>query len=105
MVVFESKVAESKPKIIYEDDNFSLTMEESDDVVLIHCSVMKWGMSVARKVKDVFFAFLESEQREVYAWCPDIKVFKFATMYGFRYVDTVLDLRTDTIGYLAKIGE
>lgn len=93
-----------QPTVVFDNEVWTLTAEETEDVALFHCEVHTWSKQAYYIIYQQFQQYVKGEARECYAWCPNFKVYKFALMLGMEYIDTVINTNDNSIGYLVKEG-
>ena len=77
---------------VYEDDNFSVYIENSTMGWTLHCLVAEWKLSVYKDMLKVFALLIENAPRnELYAFSNNDKLTKFCSLFGMDIVDEIRD--------------
>ena len=74
----------------YEDEGFTLLVEQVEDKLYIHCSVHKYKLSVIKKIYSVFNTLkVEIKQLGINMLCAVTENEKFAHMFGGVTINSV----------------
>lgn len=92
MIVRIDKYDSIQHPCIYEDEEFSVYVEDNSIGWLLHCYVKKWSKSVYEKMLHCMVGIIENApNNELYALSNNSKLTKFATMFGMESIDTFQD--------------
>ena len=77
---------------VYEDNNFSVYIEDNTMGWTLHCLVSKWKLSVYKDMLKVFTLLIDSAPRnELYAFSKNEKLTKFCSLFGMEIIDELRD--------------
>ena len=88
MIVDISRKDEIQHPCAYEDENFSVYIENSAIGWTLHCLVNKWKLSVYKDMLKVFTLLIDNAPRnELYAFSNNEKLTKFCSLFGMEIID------------------
>ncbi len=96
-------------EILYEDDDFSLSLERVSGHALCHCGVTNSSVSIIRKCKAVIRRLVCEKAEDGYALCSkeNTKLKRFLKLVGFQYIRNIWgldDQGKDQILELWRVG-
>ena len=87
--------------LVYEDEDVSVYIEDSTIGWMIHVYTRNWSKGIYLKLINLLVILSEKSPRnEIYCLSNNSKLTKFATMFGFESVDTVLNSNGKELGEL-----
>ena len=76
---------------LLETDDWNIELEIVNDIPYLHCNVNKWTKTVYKEIH-MGWALIKRELKDkkgldyMFVLSPDVKVTKFAEMFGFKTV-------------------
>ena len=77
-----------KGNVIYEDNDFGISYQETGGLPVTHCEVINWSPSIAKRCKRVIDKLSNEHRRDVLGIAKpgDRKHHKFLRMMGFEFL-------------------
>lgn len=90
----------------YQDEDFSVYVEDSTVGWILHCYVNNWTKSVYEKMLKVLVVIQENAPRkELYAFSNNDKLTKFCHLFGMEVIDEVYTKEGDFKGELLCLNQ
>jgi hypothetical protein len=99
-------LSDIKHKSIYKDDTGELFLEQTDFGLVIHMYSYKWSKETYNHYIEVWVDLIEQLQdkgyTEVFAAIKDLKLLRFASMFGFEITDKTIEDNNNETRVLMK---
>lgn len=97
MIVPHEAVPERKVPVIVRPGRYTVSLERTSGLTLVHCSVHTWSPSISRSLKADWKAFLNLHDGPLLALHTpgDRKHLHFLRIFGFEYLTSYHDAALD----------
>ena len=101
MIVNVQKEKDIIHPVAYEDEDFSVYVEDNTIGCVLHCYVRNWSKTVYDRMLTCLTVIVNcTPDKTVYAFSNNKKLTKFATMFGMESIDALHNNEGEEIGEL-----